>query len=79
MLFTPIILYYIIDQINPSINKSLNNNKIINSSINSIYISPTIPLEVDKIIKSLKNKKSTGYDDISVKVIKLVVTLYLLT
>lgn len=63
---------YFIDQINPSINKTLNNNKIINSSINSIYISPTIPLEVDKIIKSLKNKKSTGYDDISVQVIKLV-------
>lgn len=35
-------------------------------------MSPVVPLEILKIIKGLKNKRSVGYDDISIIVVKYV-------
>ncbi|RVE44844.1 hypothetical protein evm_010499, partial [Chilo suppressalis] len=34
-------------------------------SLNSIYMNPTAPIDIYKIILSLKNKKSVGYDEIA--------------
>lgn len=48
-----------------SIVKSVNWNKS-----NSIFMCPSTPEDILKIIKSLKNTNSTGYDEITTKVIK---------
>lgn len=37
---------------------------------NSIFLSPVTHLEISNVIKSLKNKKSTGIDNISVQLLK---------
>lgn len=42
------------------------------SNVNSIFMSPTTSKDINKIIKNLKNKSSTGNDDICTKVIKYV-------
>ena len=42
-----------------------------NSSNQSMYLFNTTEFEILQIIKSLKNTKSTGYDDFSTKFIKL--------
>lgn len=41
------------------------------SELSSIYLYPTTPLEIVKIIKSLNVTNSVGYDEISTKVLKL--------
>lgn len=45
----------------------ISNNRVL---LNSFYLLPTDKDEVYNTIKSLKNKKSTGIDGISVKIIK---------
>lgn len=42
------------------------------SSVHSIFMSPTTTNDINKIIKNLKNKSSTGFDDICTKVIQYV-------
>lgn len=41
-----------------------------NFNSSSIYLKPTDPLELLKIISSLRNSKSSGYDDLNTKTIK---------
>lgn len=50
------------------------NNKIptLNNNSNSVFMCPTIPKDIHKIIMSLKNTGSTGYDGISTHILKLV-------
>lgn len=50
---------------------TLNNplNKLTYNS-NSIFLTPTIPEDINKIIISLKNKNSTGYDGITTAIVK---------
>lgn len=50
-----------------SLNNSL--NKLTYNS-NSIFFPPTIPDDINKIIISLKNKNSTGYDGITTNIVK---------
>lgn len=65
---------YFIDQISDIEEPTTSNNLIntINSNPHSIFIQPIVPQDVIRIVKSLKNKKSVGYDGISIKVIKFV-------
>lgn len=66
---------YFADQVK-SINSSNNNNKLpINTPNSSMFMKPTIPQDIHKIITSLKNTPSTGYDGISTKIIKTVSTI----
>lgn len=39
---------------------------------NSMFMAPSLPLEILKIIKNLRNTNSVGYDEISVKILKAV-------
>ena len=49
--------------INNYINKIKNNMK-------TLYLSPTTPVELEKLIMNLKNKTSTGFDEISNNMLK---------
>lgn len=40
--------------------------------VKSLFMAPTIPQDINKIIMSLKNTNSTGYDGISTKILKTV-------
>ncbi|CAK1598183.1 unnamed protein product [Parnassius mnemosyne] len=63
---------FFIDQIT-DIPKTVSDNiKKINYNPHSIFITPTVPQDIIRIIQSLKNKKSFGYDGISTQVIKSV-------
>lgn len=55
---------------NTSINNSTANN--LNKNYNSIFINPVTPCDIHRIIQSLKNTTSTGYDEITTAVIKYV-------
>lgn len=48
------------------------NNLLTTKSYNSLFMKPTTAHDIYLIIKSLKNTNSTGYDDISTKVVKYV-------
>jgi hypothetical protein len=63
---------YFIDQINTTSKITCNNTYDIKyqSNSHSIFMTPTNPHEVYKIILSLKNTNSVGYDGISTTVIK---------
>lgn len=43
------------------------------NKLNSMYLSPTNPIDITRIIMTLKNTSSTGYDEICTKVLKYVV------
>lgn len=65
---------YFIDKIQP-LEASGNNVPItsyIQSSKDSIFVLPSIPTDIHKIIKGLKTTNSVGYDGISTRVIKYV-------
>lgn len=66
------------DQVNSlskdSQNKTRPSNNKINTLINSIFLTPTTPTEVDREIKQLKNTYSVGNDGVCTKVIKYVST-----
>lgn len=59
---------------NLPVNFTQTNNKFTCSYYNphSMFMRPTIPQDIFKIINDLKNTNSTGYDDINTKVIKFV-------
>lgn len=64
---------HFIDQITtPPMDLHMTYNLKFNSQPSSLFISPTISYDIIKIIKSLKNKTSVGYDNISTNVIKYV-------
>ena len=44
----------------------------INKNPRSLFITPCTELEIERILSSLKNKPSSGYDDISNKVLKVI-------
>lgn len=50
---------------------NINNYNIIKNN-NSIFLNPTTSSDILKVIISLKNTHSTGYDDINTKVVKYV-------
>lgn len=56
----------------PNINLTSFNNKLTlpSSSYKSLFLNPVIPCDINIIIKSLKNTRSTGYDDITTSSIK---------
>lgn len=58
----------LIDQLPQSSNKSYLGR---NCSANSIYLKPTFPMEIKRIIRDLKPKSSFGFDGIPSKIIKL--------
>lgn len=68
---------FYIDQITQHrMNHTLTNNRIsVPFNPNSLFLMPTTPTEVFKIIINLKNTNSTGYDNLSTKVIKYVADL----
>ena len=45
------------------------------SPINSFFLSPITPIEICEITKSLKNKTSVGFDNITIPTIKQIITL----
>lgn len=47
-------------------------NNVVKENPHSIFIPPVIPQDIIRIIKSLKDKKSFGYDGVSTKAIKYV-------
>lgn len=59
------------DQVSSSTNLSKEVIKI-KSNPHSIFMAPTVPHDIVRVIRSLKNKKSFGYDGISTNVIKFV-------
>lgn len=67
---------YFINQISlTDINTNSNNSikfNTNNNNSNSLFMKPTTPDEIFTIIKSLKNTKSTGYDEITTDIIKRV-------
>ena len=63
---------FFIDQISdPPLTTTKNNIKITHNP-HSIFMTPAVPQDIARVIKSLKNKKSYGYDGISTNVIKFV-------
>lgn len=68
---------YFIDLVKPSSQSSTQNQSQpdIKSSLHSMFIAPTTAEDVFKIILSLKNKRSVGYDCISTNVLKYVADL----
>lgn len=63
---------FFIDKIIPLDNSGKNVTKLIKSYKDSIFMNPSIPTDVLKIIYSLNNTNSVGYDDISTKILKVV-------
>lgn len=63
---------FYIDQIKPLAGPSIFNNTKTSSSVHSIFMGPTTADDIVKIIKNLKNKSSTGFDDICTKVVQFV-------
>lgn len=63
---------YFIDKIQPRINSGTKVTKHILNRKNSMFIAPCLPQDVLKIISSLNNTYSTGYDGIQTKIIKSV-------
>lgn len=66
---------YFINLIQSQNDINYNNTLTYNRTSNSIFMIPTIPADIIKIIHSLKNTNSTGYDDITTKVIKATSTI----
>lgn len=62
---------HFIDQIKPT-NNSDHKITVTNSNMNSLFLSPTTPIDIYKIITTLKNTNSSGFDDIETKIIKSV-------
>lgn len=63
---------YFIDQTSNR-NDSHNQNPSTNNNLlNSMFLAPTVPEDIIKIIRLLKNKNSVGYDEIHTKAIKQV-------
>ena len=44
----------------------------INKNPGSLFITPCTEIEIERILSSLKNKPSSGYDDISNKVLNII-------
>lgn len=69
---------YYADMVKPQTSTTGNNIPHLNHSTctynspKSFFLSPTSPLDIYTIMKTLKNTKSTGFDDICVLVIKSV-------
>lgn len=64
---------YFINDIKPTTKENDTYPKTLTyKNCNSMFMKPTNPYEVDKIIKALKHTNSTGYDNINTKIIKRV-------
>ncbi|EEZ97451.1 hypothetical protein TcasGA2_TC010605 [Tribolium castaneum] len=50
--------------------RSKSNNNTISSNAKTMYVYPVLSQEIITIIQNLKNKKSTGFDEISNNIIK---------
>lgn len=61
---------YFVDKIQPSSSQSGRVNKHIVSRKDSMFMLPSMPQDIQKIINSLKNTNSVGYDGFSTKIIK---------
>lgn len=68
---------YFIDQVETNSMKPVcrDSFKTKNDSLHSCFMKLTTPSEVESVIRGLKNTHTTGYDDISTKIIKIVATL----
>lgn len=63
---------FFVDKIQPINSSNSNTNIKINKCNNSIFMAPSTPQDVLKIIKDLKNTNSVGHDEVSTKVLKYV-------
>jgi hypothetical protein len=63
---------YFIEKVYPIPGAGKNNSMLINSQVNSMFLAPSSPIDIHKIIKDLKNTKSVGHDGISTDIIKAV-------
>lgn len=63
---------YFVDKIKPILNAGNNVTSQINNMTQSIFMAPSIPIDIYDIIKGLKNSSSVGYDDISTRIVKSV-------
>lgn len=62
---------YFIDKIQPKLNDTKKPEHCkIRTSTKSMFMLPSVPLEIHKIIMSLNNTSSVGYDGISTKILK---------
>lgn len=55
---------------NDTNNSTIGSHKVINKVSQSLFMQPTSIDEIIKIIASLKNTNSVGYDDICTKIVK---------
>lgn len=63
---------FFVDKINPIAGRGLNVCKNIKSNCFSMFMAPSLPNDIIKIIRSLKNTNSAGFDELSTKVMKFV-------
>lgn len=63
---------YFIQKIIPVPDSGKKVTRLINNQTNSMFMAPSSPYDIHKIIKNLKNTNSVGVDDISTKIIKAV-------
>ncbi|KAG6449101.1 hypothetical protein O3G_MSEX005876 [Manduca sexta] len=62
---------YFVDKIQPKLYvKNRAKSYKINTKLNSIFMAPSTPYDIFKIIMTLKNTNSVGYDGISTKILK---------
>lgn len=63
---------YFIEKVNPLPGAGKNVTSLINGQLNSMFLAPSSPYQINKIINNLKNTNSVGYDGFSTKIIKAV-------
>lgn len=61
---------YFVDKVKPILGAGKKVTSLINHRPNSMFLAPSTPLHVSKIINGLKHTKSVGYDEISTKIVK---------
>lgn len=63
---------FFVDKVQPILSSDSNMKPRILNRKDSIFVAPSIPMDIQKIIKSLKSTNSVGYDGISTRIIKYV-------